>query len=86
MNQAIQFPDREEWDALARKVRFPVLISGMLSECIISESFLYSRYGKQETALAVFQSHRWDLEEEFEALIGQGLKDENDVYMLSEDK
>ena len=86
MNQAIQFPDREEWDELACKVRFPVLISGMLSECIISESFLYSRYGKKETALVLFQSHRWDLEEEFEALIAQGLNNENEAYMLSEDK
>ncbi|MGO2344764.1 MAG: DUF1488 family protein [Providencia sp.] len=61
MNQAIQFPDREEWDALARKVRFPVLISGMLSECIISESFLYSRYGKQEKAKALLKNNPWDL-------------------------
>ncbi|WP_369309121.1 DUF1488 domain-containing protein [Providencia rettgeri] len=86
MNQLIQFPDREEWDELSRVVRFPVLISGLLSECTISQSLLFQRYGMQETALMLFQQNRWDIEEEFEALITQGFDDENGIYVLSEDK
>lgn len=29
MNQAIQFPDREEWDADLEAVSFPALVNGM---------------------------------------------------------
>lgn len=86
MNQLIQFPDREEWDDVSEVVRFPVLVSGLLAECTISQALLFQRYGKQETALVLFQQSRWDIEEEFEALILQGLDDENGIYVLSEDK
>ncbi|CAB5596235.1 DUF1488 domain-containing protein [Providencia hangzhouensis] len=86
MNQQIQFPDREEWDALSKQVRFPVLISGMLAECAISQSLLFQRYGKEETPLSLFQQHRWDIEEEFEALIEQGLDDYDGFYILSDAK
>lgn len=86
MNQLIQFPDREEWDESSEVVRFPVLISGLLAECTVSQALLFQRYGEQETALVLFQQNRWDIEEEFEALIGQGFDDENGIYVLSEDK
>ncbi|MEQ4676842.1 DUF1488 domain-containing protein [Providencia vermicola] len=86
MNQLIQFPDREEWDESSEVVRFPVLISGLLAECTISQALLLQRYGEQETALVLFQQNRWDIEEEFEALIAQGFDDENGIYVLSEDK
>lgn len=85
MNQAIQFPDREEWDEDSQCIKFPVLINGMLAECAISASFLHKRYGKNSGILHLFQSNRWDLEEEFEALIEQG-PDETDIYSLPEDK
>ncbi len=85
MNQAIQFPDREKWDADAQCVRFPVLINGMLAECSISKDLLCRRYGEAVEILDLFQNNRWDIEEEFEALIKQGL-DESSVYLLSEDK
>ncbi|MGV8429226.1 DUF1488 family protein, partial [Pseudomonas aeruginosa] len=29
MNQAIQFPDREEWDAERQCIVFPALVNGM---------------------------------------------------------
>ncbi|WP_265694646.1 DUF1488 family protein [Providencia rustigianii] len=86
MNQAIQFPDREEWDPLLNKVRFPVLVNGMLAECIISDTLLFNRYGNKETSLMLFQTYRWDIEEEFETLIEQGLDNGNDFYELLEDK
>ncbi len=84
MNQAIQFPDREEWDALTGRVRFPVLINGMLAECIVSESLLHERYGRDDAVLILFQQNRWDIEEEFEALIQEDL--ECECYILLEDK
>lgn len=86
MNQAIQFPDVEEWDELTCKVQFPVLISGMLFECIISESLLYRRYGEEASPLTLFQRNRWDIEEEFEDLIAQDLTNERGYYSLPDDK
>jgi len=86
VNQLIQFPDREEWDESSEVVRFPVLISGLLAECTISQTLLFQRYGEQDAALVLFQQNRWDIEEEFEALVAQGLDDENGVYVLSEDR
>ncbi|WP_272524209.1 DUF1488 domain-containing protein [Providencia sp. PROV230] len=86
MNQQIQFPDREEWDELSKQVRFPVLISGMLAKCAIPQSLLFQRYGQEETPLRLFQQYRWDIEEEFEALIEQGLDGEDRLYVLSEAK
>ncbi|AUV51842.1 hypothetical protein B1209_02275 [Raoultella planticola] len=35
MNQAIQFPDREEWDTDRQCVTFPVLVNGMQLTCAI---------------------------------------------------
>lgn len=49
MNQAIQFPDREEWDSTINKVRFPVLVNGLLAECVISQALLNQRYGKMKS-------------------------------------
>lgn len=86
MNQSIQFPDVEEWDEFTCKVQFPVLIRGMLFECIISDSLLHQRYGKGASPLALFQQNRWDIEEEFEDLIAQDLINERGYYLLSDDK
>ncbi|GAB1440328.1 DUF1488 domain-containing protein [Providencia sp.] len=85
MNQQIQFPDREEWDELTGQIRFPVLVGGMLAECVVSQTLIFQRYGTQENVLSLFQCHRWDIEEEFEALIEQGLDSESGFYVLSED-
>ena len=71
MNQAIQFPDREEWDENKKCVCFPALVNGMQLTCAISgESLAYRFTGDTpEQWLASFRQHRWDLEEEAEKLI-----------------
>ena len=71
MNQAIQFPDREEWVADINSVVFPAMVHGMQLTCAISGEMLASRFGGDtpEQWLEIFQQHRWDLEEEAEGLI-----------------
>ena len=63
MNQAIQFPDREEWDENKKCVCFPALVNGMQLTCAISgESLAYRFTGDTpEQWLASFRQHRWDL-------------------------
>ena len=57
MNQAIQFPDDETYDAELNAVCFPVLVNGMRLTCAISGKSLASRFGEGE-AMALFQHHR----------------------------
>ena len=40
MNQAIHFPDREQWDESKQAVCFPVLVHGMQLTCAVS-GYLY---------------------------------------------
>ncbi|EAB6859660.1 DUF1488 domain-containing protein, partial [Salmonella enterica subsp. enterica] len=44
MNQAIQFPDREEWDENKQCVCFPALVNGMKLTCAISGESLAYRF------------------------------------------
>ncbi|ADU70892.1 DUF1488 domain-containing protein [Pantoea sp. At-9b] len=74
MNQAIQFPDREEWDQNRQAVCFPAQVNGMGLMCAISSDALHDRFGAGE-AMALFSANRWDLEDEAEQLI---LNDEVD--------
>lgn len=76
MNQAIQFPDREEWDENKQCVCFPALVNGMKLTCAISgESLAYRFTGDTpEQWLASFRQHRWDLEEEAENLFRNKVK------------
>lgn len=71
MNQAIQFPEREEWRTGVNAVVFPAMVHGMQLTCAISGEMLASRFGGDtpEQWLEIFQQHRWDLEEEAEGLI-----------------
>ncbi|WP_257333019.1 DUF1488 domain-containing protein [Raoultella planticola] len=71
MNQAIQFPYREEWDTDRQCVTFPVLVNGMQLTCAIRGATLKQRFDGDtpEQWLAAFCRHRWDLEEEAEVLI-----------------
>ena len=71
MNQAIQFPDRETWAPEFQAVCFPALVNGMQITCAIAARTLSKRYGgdTQEAWLIAFREHRWDLEEEAEALL-----------------
>ncbi len=82
MNQQIH-PDREEG------CQASTLSCVDQRECLrnaIPQSLLFQRYGKEETPLSLFQQHRWDIEEEFEALIEQGLDDNDGLYILSDAK
>ena len=45
MNQAIQFPDREEWDAKEQAILFPALVNGMQLMCVIKGDVLLRRFG-----------------------------------------
>ena len=78
MNQAIQFPDREEWDENKQCVCFPALVNGMKLTCAISgESLAYRFTGDMpEQWLASFRQHRWYLEEEAENLIQEQSEDD----------
>ncbi len=85
MNQAIQFPDREEWQEDRQAVCFPALVSGMQLTCAIKGATLAQRFGGNTPAewLATFQEQRWDLEEEAEALIQDQQEDDRGWIWLS---
>lgn len=78
MNQAIQFPDREEWDTDRQCVTFPVLVNGMQLTCAIRGATLKQRFDGDtpEQWLAAFCRYRWDLEEEAEVLIRDQQEDD----------
>ncbi len=44
MNQAIQFPDREEWNESKKCVCFPALVNGMQLTCAITGESLANRF------------------------------------------
>lgn len=84
MNQAIQFPDREEWSDTENLLRFPAMVNGMLLTCIIRGDTLASRFGGDTPAqwLAAFRQYRWDLEDEAEQLIlAQDEDDQGRVWL-----
>lgn len=45
MNQAIQFPDREEWDTEKQCITFPALVHGMQLTCAMGSVTLEKRFG-----------------------------------------
>lgn len=85
MNQAIQFPDREEWDEQHQAICFPALVNGFQVMCGISGEIIASRSGgdNKELWLEFFRMNRWDLEEEAEALIAAGEDDDQGWVWLS---
>ncbi|MEB7599234.1 DUF1488 family protein [Raoultella terrigena] len=78
MNQAIQFPDREEWDTEKQCITFPALVHGMQLTCAMGSVTLEKRFGVKEPAqwLAAFREHRWDLEEEADEMIRDQQEDD----------
>ncbi|ORM65098.1 DUF1488 domain-containing protein [Pantoea rwandensis] len=82
MNQAIHFPDRENWDEERGAIVFPVLLHGMGLTCAIKLGALEDRFGAG-AAMALFNAHRWDLEEEVEELIRQDKIDDQGWLWLS---
>ncbi len=85
MNQALQFPDREEWNEDLQAVCFPALHHGMQLCCAIGATELHQRFGNG-VPLDLFQQNRWDLEEEAESLIVSDQEDAQGWYWLSSDK
>ena len=74
MNQAIQFPDRESWDAERQGVVFPALVNGMQLTCAISGQNPAAAFRRRGPAqwLAAFRGTSLGSEEEAEALIRDG--------------
>lgn len=85
MNQAIQFPDREEWSDSEQALCFPAMVNGILLTCMMSSETLALRFGGDSPAqwLASFQQCRWDLEDEAEQLIQQQQEDAQGRVWLS---
>lgn len=83
MNQAIQFPDREYRDEQRDAVCFPAQVNGLNLICAISASTLQQRYGCGASDIELFRAHRWDLEEEAEALIVRQQEDNQGWVWLS---
>lgn len=65
MNQAIQFPDQEEWDANKRAVLFPATLNGFQICCAIYKEELQRMSEERQNIdpLVLFRSLRWDLED-----------------------
>ena len=82
MNQAIQFPDREEWNDAEQAVFFPALVNGMQLMCIIKGDVLLRRFGGN-SPLRAFSENRWDLEEEASDLISDRQEDNQGRVWLS---
>ena len=82
MNQAIQFPDREEWDAIRQAVCFPVMVNGWQLTCGITGNALRQRFGEGEP-LALFRANRWDLEDQAQELTEAHQEDDQGWIWLS---
>jgi len=83
VNQAIQFPDREEWNEDIKAICFPALVNGLMVMCAISGESLLRRFDVGQPAHVSFSLHRWDLEDEAEQLIKEGLEDDQGWFWLS---
>ena len=85
MNQAIQFPDREQWDDNKSAVCFPALVHGMQLMCAMRAEVITARFGGDtpQEWLALFRENRWDLEEEASDLIRDQQEDNQGWVWLS---
>lgn len=85
MNQAIQFPDREEWNDDKQAVCFPALANGMQLMCALHAGVMVNRFGGENPSqwLALFRENRWDLEEEASDLINEQQEDDQGWVWLS---
>lgn len=85
MNQAILFPDRENWDALQQCICFPALVNGFQVNCALSAESMAHRFGNYapEQWLELFRQHRWDIEEEAEHAIRDQREDDQGWIWLS---
>ena len=85
MNQAIQFPDREEWRADIPAVCFPALVNGVQLMCAMRAEVIVRRFGGEDPQrwLALVCENRWDLEEEASDLIRDQQEDNQGWVWLS---
>jgi len=85
VNQAILFPDREEWDDARQSICFPALVGGFQVNCALTGEALAYRFGDDtpEYWLESFRRHRWDLEEEAEKAIREQQEDDQGWIWLS---
>nr|VUD25103.1 putative periplasmic protein [Salmonella sp. NCTC 7297] len=86
MNQAIQFPDREEWEYCRQ--RYHLSRPGQWDATHVCNKkrctgiSLWWRKQRRQW-LAIFREYRWDLEEEAEALILAQQEDDHGWIWLS---
>lgn len=85
MNQAIQFPEREEWREDLQAVCFPALVNGMQLMCALRADVMTRRFGGEQSQqwLSLFRENRWDLEEEASDLIRERQEDNHGWVWLS---
>lgn len=85
MNQAIQFPEREEWREDLLAVCFPALVNGMQLMCALRSDVFMRRFGGEQPQewLSLFRENRWDLEEEASDLIREQQEDNHGWVWLS---
>lgn len=85
MNQAIQFPEREEWREDLQAVCFPALVNGMQLMCALRADVMTRRFGggQPQQWLSLFRENRWDLEEEASDLIREQQEDNHGWVWLS---
>ncbi|MDB1122556.1 DUF1488 family protein [Vibrio algarum] len=87
MNQAILFPDIQEWNAKLEVIKFPALQSGSLIDCTISLHRLSAlsrndEIGENEV-LNVFSEYRFDIEEIAEEMIEDEMFNDLDQIEIS---
>jgi len=70
MNQSIQFPGIQEWQAAEQRICFSAQYLGALIPCYISRHQLEHLAGRslsrEDELLLVFEEHRFDIEESAE--------------------
>ncbi|AIX75703.1 MAG: DUF1488 domain-containing protein [Mixta calida] len=83
MNQAIQFPDRENWDEAQQAICFPAMVNGFQLTCAITVKELRQRFLEEGEPLEIFRRHRWDLEDQAQSLIEDQQEDSQGWVWLS---
>jgi hypothetical protein len=85
MNQAIHFPERQEWRGDLSCLIFPALVNGIIINCRVPLPVLSARFGSElsiERLIESFIAERWDFEDAAEQLINQGAGDDSGYIVL----
>jgi len=90
MNQAIIFSDNEQYNINSQQVEFQAQSQGILVSCVISFSYLQELneitseqlINIETTALTLFESARFDIEDLAEEMINQhAFSEDGKVYL-----